>query len=206
MLEAALLIVGGYVVGATPFGFLVARMKGVDIRQHGSGNIGATNVLRTLGKGVGIPVLILDILKGFVPTCVAAQLSESTIVPVAVAFATILGHSFTFWLGFKGGKGVATSAGALLALIPLALGIALGVWLLAFFSTRYVALASIAAAIVIPIVVGTRTAITGEINAPNLVLAVLIAVLVVFRHRSNIRRLLDGTENRFERRKKSIPS
>ncbi|CAN5339583.1 glycerol-3-phosphate 1-O-acyltransferase PlsY [soil metagenome] len=203
-------IVIAYVVGATPFGFLAAKLKGVDIRQHGSGNIGATNVMRTLGKGVGIPVFLLDVLKGFVPTYFAARLSGDSnpdqgilaaAFPIGVALAAILGHSFTFWLGFKGGKGVATSAGALLALIPVALAGALALWLVLFFTTRYVAVASIAAALVLPVIVGFRAAVGGRIDVPALVLALVIAALVIVRHRSNIRRLLDGTENRFERRK-----
>lgn len=101
-------------IGATPFGFLVGKMKGIDIREHGSGNIGSTNVLRTLGKPVGAAVLALDVLKGLVPVLIVKLVSDNSILHIATAMAAILGHNYTFWLKFKGGKGIATTAGALL--------------------------------------------------------------------------------------------
>jgi len=194
-----------YVVGATPFGYLASRANGIDIRDHGSGNIGATNVLRTLGKKVGIPVFFLDVLKGLIPVLLAGHFAGDvfySLVPVLAAVATILGHNFTFWLGFKGGKGVATSAGALLGLMPVALAAGVVVWLAFFFSTRYVAVASIFSAATIPVAVAVRGLLSGGVRWPYLVLGVLVAVMVFVRHRTNIHRLLAGEEHRFERRKK----
>lgn len=191
-----------YVAGATPFGFLVAKWKGIDIRQHGSGNIGATNVIRVLGKKIGIPVFAMDMLKGLLPV-VAARLwciqtgHEPTWPMLLAALGSVLGHNFTFWLGFKGGKGVATSAGAILALLPAALGVAVVVWMIFFFSTRYVAVASIAAGLSLPLTVLAQRALTGYPALPLLGFATVIGLLAVWRHRSNIQRLRSGTENRF---------
>lgn len=194
-----------YVAGATPFGYLVAKAKGVDIRQHGSGNIGATNVIRVLGKKIGIPVFILDVLKGLLPV-VAARLwcsrsgLDATWPMLLAALGSVLGHNFTFWLGFKGGKGVATSAGVLLAVLPVALGVAVLLWLICFFTTRYVAVASIMAGISLPLTVLVQRALGGGPALPLLGFATLIGLLAVWRHRSNIRRLREGTENRFTAR------
>ena len=191
-----------YVAGATPFGFLVAKWKGIDIREHGSGNIGATNVIRVLGKKIGIPVFAMDMLKGLLPV-VAARLwciqtgHEPTWPMLLAALGSVLGHNFTFWLGFKGGKGVATSAGAILALLPAALGVAVVVWMIFFFCTRYVAVASIAAGLSLPLTVLTQRALTGHPALPLLGFATVIGLLAVWRHRSNIQRLRSGTENRF---------
>ena len=191
-----------YVAGATPFGYLVAKWKGIDIRQHGSGNIGATNVIRVLGKKIGIPVFAMDMLKGLLPV-VAARLwctwtaHEPTWPMLLAALGSVLGHNFTFWLGFKGGKGVATSAGAILALLPAALGVAVVVWMIFFFSTRYVAVASIAAGLSLPLTVLAQRALTGHPALPLLGFATVIGLLAVWRHRSNIQRLREGTENRF---------
>ncbi|MES2469343.1 MAG: glycerol-3-phosphate 1-O-acyltransferase PlsY [Verrucomicrobiota bacterium] len=191
-----------YVAGATPFGYLVAKWKGIDIREHGSGNIGATNVIRVLGKKIGIPVFAMDMLKGLLPV-VAARLwctqtgHEPTWPMLLTALGSVLGHNFTFWLGFKGGKGVATSAGAILALLPAALGVAVVVWMIFFFSTRYVAVASIAAGLSLPLTVLAQRALTGGPALPLLGFATVIGLLAVWRHRSNIQRLREGTENRF---------
>ena len=206
--EAAAFL-ASYLFGATPFGYLAGKMRGIDIRDHGSGNIGATNVLRVLGKPVGITVLVLDLLKGLMPVLVTKWLaagndtgSEATIVAMLAALGTILGHNFTFWLKFRGGKGIATSAGALLALLPVAMGCGLVVWLVLFFATRYVSVASMGAALAIP----TVTAITDLENRPLLVFSILIAILAIARHRANIQRLLAGTENRFSRKPKQTPT
>ena len=191
-----------YVAGATPFGYLVAKWKGIDIRQHGSGNIGATNVIRVLGKKTGIPVFAMDMLKGLLPVVVArfwcTQTGHEPTWPMLLAaLGSVLGHNFTFWLGFKGGKGVATSAGAILALLPAALGVAVVVWMIFFFSTRYVAVASIAAGLSLPLTVLAQRALTGHPALPLLGFATVIGLLAVWRHRSNIQRLREGTENRF---------
>ena len=191
-----------YVAGATPFGYMAAKWKGIDIREHGSGNIGATNVIRVMGRKVGLPVFSLDVLKGLVPVLVAKTWCakngyDATWPMLLAAFGSVVGHNFTFWLGFKGGKGIATSAGAMLAVLPVALGVAVLLWILLFFATRYVAVASIAAGISLPITVLTQRGLTGEPALPMLGFATVIGGLAVWRHRSNIQRLRQGTENRF---------
>ncbi|MFK5922480.1 MAG: glycerol-3-phosphate 1-O-acyltransferase PlsY [Verrucomicrobiota bacterium] len=196
-LTTAGLILTGYLIGSIPFGFLAGKLRGIDIREHGSGNIGATNVLRTLGKGIGIPVLILDVLKGLLPVLIAQHFSEQSLIHILTAFATIMGHNYTLWLRFKGGKGIATSAGALIPLIPLPLLIAVAIWLILFFTTRYVSVASIGAALAIPIVTIVQQATQNEWNVPLISFTVLLALLATWKHRSNIRKLCNGTENRF---------
>ncbi len=208
-LSAILLTAFAYLCGSLPFGYWAGLMKGMDIRKHGSGNIGATNVIRVLGKGIGIPVFILDMLKGLVPVAFAewwmlrqgANPGTATFVAVCCAAASVLGHMFTFWLGFKGGKGVATSAGALLGLAPLSLLFALIVWLAVYFSARMVAMASIASAVALPIAMALVMSYQGTWNFVLLGLGIVMGVLVVVRHRSNIVRMLSGTENRFEKKK-----
>jgi len=186
-----------YLVGATPFGFLAGKMRGIDIREHGSGNIGATNVLRTLGKPIGITVLCLDMLKGLLPVLVARLLADSSVVPIVVALATILGHNYTFWLGFKGGKGIATTGGALLVLIPLALALAALLWLATLKLTGYVSVASLAAVTVVPVAVATQSLLSGEWDLVLLAFTMLIWVLAIWKHRGNIARLRRGEEHRF---------
>jgi acyl phosphate:glycerol-3-phosphate acyltransferase len=201
---------GAYVAGATPFGYIAGRMRGIDIRQHGSGNIGATNVFRVLGKRTGIPVFILDMLKGWLPVMITRWVLEARGIPsewpcIAAAVAAVLGHNFTFWLRFRGGKGIATSAGVLLALLPWPLAAALAAWIVLFYSTRYVAVASIAAAIMVPSASIALHLWRGDPALPRVGFAILIGTLAVWRHRSNIRRLLNGTENRFTRKPRPTP-
>lgn len=206
---ALLLVLFAYLCGSLPFGYLAGRLKGIDIRQHGSGNIGATNVIRVLGKRTGIPVFVLDILKGLIPVAFAewcmkrwgAEPNTATLVAVCCAAAAVLGHVFTFWLGFKGGKGVATSAGVLLGLAPLSLAFGLVTWVIVFTLSRYVALASMAAAVVIPLAMALLMVMQGTWNFVLLGLGIVMGVLVIVRHRSNIARLLRGTENRFGTKK-----
>lgn len=200
-----------YIAGATPFGFLVAKWKGVDIRKHGSGNIGATNVIRVMGKKVGIPVFVLDCLKGLLPVIFARNWCLShefdpTWPSLLAGLGSVMGHNFTFWLGFKGGKGIATSAGVMLALLPVALLAGLVVWLALFYTTRYVAVASIGAGAALPLAVLGQRAVTGSPALPLLGFAVVIGGLAIWRHRSNVKRLMNGTENRFERRPKPSAS
>lgn len=205
---AFLAILLAYLSGSLPFGYWAGLLRGVDVRKHGSGNIGATNVIRVLGKKTGLPVFFLDMLKGLLPTLFAqwwlASLGAGTnlisLVAVLCAAAAVLGHSYTFWLGFKGGKGVATSAGAFLGLAPWSLLVALVVWILVFFISRYVALASIAAAVSLPVSMYLMILFGGGFTfgaTVMLVLGVVMGLLVVVRHRSNIKRLLSGTESRF---------
>ncbi|MDP2991508.1 MAG: glycerol-3-phosphate 1-O-acyltransferase PlsY [Kiritimatiellota bacterium] len=191
-----------YLLGAIPFGLLIARAKGVDIRTVGSGNIGATNVFRALGKGWGILAFACDALKGFIPASVFPFFAKTlwafddvAVLPLVCACLAIAGHNWPVYLRFKGGKGVATSVGALIGLAPVAAGIGLLTWALVFMAKRYVSLASIAAAIMVAGAVWIFYAQTG-ILLP-VVLTVLCA-LVIWRHKSNIRRLLHGAESRFE--------
>ncbi len=193
-----------YLIGSIPTGFLVAKAKGVDIRTAGSGNIGATNVFRTLGTIAGISVLAVDFLKGLlactlVPGLVA-RWAPGTFTTGAFTFESlalvcgifaVLGHNYTCGLWFRGGKGIATSAGVLVALVPRALLIILGVWIVVFALTRYVSLASIAASFSLPFAVW----ITGG-STTMIALTAGLAVLAIYRHRTNIRRLLAGTEPR----------
>ena len=193
-----------YLLGSVPSGFLVARARGVDIRAVGSGNIGATNVYRCIGKGAGIFTFACDILKGLAPVALlplaavhGAGLSPARSVAVGIlcAAAAVAGHNWPVFLKFKGGKGVATSAGALLGLAPAAMGIGLCAWLLTFLLTRYVSVASIAAALAV-------SAAAWVLRADNDFLLpaalTLLAALVVWRHKPNLQRLAKGTENRFE--------
>jgi glycerol-3-phosphate acyltransferase PlsY len=203
-LAYSIVFVGGYLLGSLPTGYLVARARGMDIRQQGSGNIGATNVFRALGKPAGIFVLLVDAAKGALAAGVlpalagrfagsGAPLSAEWLAVVA-GVAAILGHNYTCWLGFKGGKGIATSAGVLLVLIPAGLGLALATWLVVFLLWRYVSLASIVAAAALPLLVwltGASSTLVG--------VACLLGALAVYKHRSNIQRLRAGTESRFSR-------
>ena len=186
-----------YFIGATPFGFLAGKSRGIDIRDHGSGNIGATNVLRTLGKPIGITVLILDVLKGMLPVFIAMWAGKDSLVQIATAVAAILGHNYTFWLGFKGGKGIATTGGALLPIMPIAILSAIVLWIVALKLTRYVSVASIVAALTIPTVLAIRSLISSEWNIPVICLGLFVCVLAIWKHRGNIARLRRGEENRF---------
>jgi acyl phosphate:glycerol-3-phosphate acyltransferase len=195
-----------YVIGSIPSGYLVARSKGIDIRQHGSSNIGAANVARVMGKGWGYLVGFCDFLKGFLAvklgSLIAAHfLLSSVLGSVIAAIACILGHNYTIWLGFKGGKGIATSGGAILALLPPLVFVSVGVvWIAVFIIGRYTSLASIIAAMVLPIAVLLTVAETGTDFWLLLGFSVLMAALAIWRHRSNIVRLLNRTENRFGKR------
>lgn len=221
-----------FFLGSIPFGLLIAKIKGIDIRQHGSGNIGATNVLRVLGKKHGIACLVLDVLKGFIPVLLAKNLLRVTThhggmyidgldafawhlpesalsavqsTQVITGLCAILGHNFSPWVSFKGGKGIATSAGVLLALMPAGVGILVIVWVLTAVTSRYVSLASIVAALALPLVTIWGSWFHGKIqngtwNKPLFAFSLVIAILAVWKHLSNIRRLLNGTEHRFSRK------
>jgi acyl phosphate:glycerol-3-phosphate acyltransferase len=198
--------VAAYFCGSLPTGYLVARAKGVDIRTVGSGNIGATNVFRILGKPAGIFVLAMDALKGVFAVLAVAPLVTAAVPPalglaawddatgarIAAALGAVLGHNFTCWLRFKGGKGIATSAGVLAALVPWAFLITFAVFGVALALCRYVSLASLIAAAVLPFAV----AFTPPGSAPLIVLTAALALLAFWRHQANIRRLLNGTENK----------
>ena len=198
-----LIIVLSYLIGSIPSGYLVARSKGIDIRQHGSSNIGAANVARVMGKTWGYLVGFCDFLKGFLAVklgfLIAAHfLSSSVAGSVIAAIACILGHNYTVWLGFKRGKGVATSGGAVLAVLPPLVFVLVGaVWVAVFIISRYTSLASIIAAAVLPLAVLLLITRNGTDLWILFAFSVLIAALAIWRHRSNIGRLLHGTENRF---------
>jgi glycerol-3-phosphate acyltransferase PlsY len=204
LLPLASAAVAGYLLGSLPFGYLVARSRGVDIFQVGSRSPGATNVRRVLGSGPGNAVFILDAMKGAVaagwPLLVVWQAIRAMGVPSLPGYVglagALVGHSFSCFTRFRGGKGVATAAGGLLVLMPAVALLSAAVWLVAFLSTRYVSLASILAAVSLPIF--TRLFSRESVS---LVVSTSIALFVIIMHRANIRRLLSGTEKRFERRK-----
>ena len=209
ILAYILTALAAYLLGSIPTGYLVGKAKGVDIRTVGSKNMGATNVFRTLGKAPGILVLLVDGLKGF---AAAAWLSDLTRrffqVPVEQALTlhvvagsgAVLGHNYTCWLAFKGGKGIATTAGVYFALAPLSVSIALGVWIVLFVVTRFVSVASIAAAVALPTAVW--------LTQPSLLLSLVttgLGLMAIYKHKANIQRLIAGTENRI-RFKKEKPA
>jgi acyl phosphate:glycerol-3-phosphate acyltransferase len=192
-------LLASYLLGAIPTSHVVSRtIARIDLRQHGSGNLGATNLYRVLGWKYAVPVALFDIAKGAVPVLLfAPQASRSELFAVACGVAAILGHVFSVFVGFKGGKGVATAAGVMLGLTPLALGVAALVWVVVVRVTGYVSLGSIAAAAVLPVAVY----LLEQPNTPELLwIDVLVAAGVIVLHRRNIQRLLNGTENRFGKR------
>ncbi|MEM1158490.1 MAG: glycerol-3-phosphate 1-O-acyltransferase PlsY [Verrucomicrobiota bacterium] len=199
-----------FLIGGIPFGFLIGKFNGIDVRHQGSGNIGATNVFRVVGKGWGLLVLILDFLKAFLPLSLYRyHVSELAGMPVDVdlfllisGVLSVFGHNYSPYLGFKGGKGMATSAGFLAGLIPWSLLVCFSAWLGVFLSTRYVSLASIIASIALP--VGTWIFYPSQ---PWLLAAALfLGTMGVWRHRSNIRKLRAGTEHRFGKPRADTPA
>ncbi len=201
--------IAAYLLGSIPTGFLVGKAKGIDVRKVGSGNIGATNAFRILGTAAGIFVLVVDGLKGWVAVATFPALIHRLLdangawdsqteqwLKIIAAISVILGHNYTCWLKFKGGKGIATSAGVLGALVPLALVISLSTWIIFCLLTRYVSVASIAASLILP----PATLICGYGWLLTIVTGIM-AVLAVYKHKANIGRLLNGTENRLGRKK-----
>lgn len=195
-----------YLLGAIPTGYLIARARGVDIRKVGSGNTGATNVFRAVGKTWGILTFLGDFLKGFAPALFMPIMARHWFgceggQPLALLCAglAIAGHNWPVYLRFKGGKGVATSAGGLLGFAPVPLLVGLGIWILVFLTTRYVSVASLSVAVAVPAVTWFLYASEGVLLPAVLS---LLGLLIAIRHRSNIRRLLEGREHRFEFRKR----
>jgi acyl phosphate:glycerol-3-phosphate acyltransferase len=212
-----LIALAAYLLGSIPFGFLAAKAKGIDLRSVGSGNIGATNALRVLGKPAGIFVLFMDVLKGYAACAFLPPLIFNWLVPhysgffryfhdtpiefqtrfyVVAGIFAVLGHNYTCWLKFKGGKGIATTAGVYLALAPWAVLVALIVFILALLLTRYVSVGSISAAVALPVTVWVM-------SPQNIFLGVVttaLGALAIYKHKSNIQRLMAGTENRFEKK------
>ena len=217
-MPAAIAIIIAYLLGSIPFGYLIVRAtQGADIRETGSGGTGATNVSRRAGKAAGVITLLLDLLKGVAAVAIAklvvglpifANSSERAGAPspevywwvAASAIAVIVGHIFPVWLGFRGGKGVATGVGVFLMLTPVAVAIAAGVFLVTVLLTRYVSLGSILAALAIPLFVWLQHVLVRPVEtlAPTMSAAVAGAVLIVFAHRENVRRLIHGEESKFK--------
>jgi glycerol-3-phosphate acyltransferase PlsY len=196
-LRPALLLLASYLIGAFPSSYVVGRLtRGIDLRQHGSKNLGATNAFRVLGWRAAIPVFVIDIMKGFLPAAFFPAWDQSARPEWALAYgaAAIIGHVFSIYVGFKGGKGVATGAGVFLALAPVAIAVSSAVWISVLFLTGYVSLASIISALSVPIVVLLVQGV-----GPILALAVALALFIVYAHRANIRRLMRGEEHRFKR-------
>ena len=194
-MEELLVITLAYLIGSIPFAFLLARRRGVDLRQVGSGNVGASNVLRASGVSTAVLALVLDGLKGVVAVLVAQRVAPGPATPMAAGLASVLGHVYPVWLRFRGGKGVATAAGVFGVLTPVALGAAAGVFLIAVWATRFISVGSMAAAMTLAI----GAAATG---APVVVMvgAAAVAGVIIHRHRANLARLVAGTERRVGQR------
>ncbi len=197
-----------YLIGSVPAGYLAGRVAGIDIRKVGSGNIGATNVLRVLGKRYGYPVFLFDFAKGTAAVEISILIFNSThhaevsreLCAILAGVSSVIGHSYPVWLGFKGGKGVATSFGVVFGLIPLAALIAVMVWLIIFGTTRYVSVASMTAALALPVTVLVMLYVKLLSGLTLLLFSICLAAIVIWRHRSNLSRLMSGTEPHFERK------
>ena len=206
ILVCAVIALAAYLLGSIPAGYLAGRARGIDIRTVGSGNIGATNAFRILGKTAGTIVLVADGLKGWaavslVPGIIARLFAwqlgrdEAEYLGIVAGIAVILGHNYTCWLKFKGGKGVATSAGVLAALVPVAFVVSLLTWIVVCWLTRYVSVASIVSAVVLPF--ATWLAHYGGIL---ICITALMSALAIYKHKGNIARLMNGTENKVGRK------
>ena len=228
-----LLPIFAFLLGSIPFGLLIAKSRGINIREHGSGNIGATNVLRIVGKKYGITCFILDFLKGLIPALLAYNLYKFTgadetmmigflrehaidlgdeqfkaqSLKVFTGLCAILGHNYSPWVNFKGGKGIATSVGVLIAFMPFGALILIAIFILTFKITRYISLASIVAAASLPLLVLYGSWSHGKLAAgtwdkPLLIFSILIAAMAIFKHRSNIKNLISGKEYKFAKKNK----
>lgn len=205
---------GAYLLGSIPWGFLAGKAMGIDIRTMGSGNIGATNAFRILGKTAGTVVLVLDGLKGWAAVTFLPELAHQIfpgtswtdetqeILRIVAGVVVVLGHNYTCWLRFKGGKGIATSAGVLAALVPWAFVIALATWIVVCVLTRYVSVASIAAAVALPFATLWAHFKWGPpYTILMIVIACLMSALAIYKHKANIVRLMNGTESKIGRKK-----
>ncbi len=213
MLPIAIIAVLSYLVGSIPTSIIVARkVRGIDIRQHGSGNAGGTNVIRVLGWKAGLLVIALDIAKGLIATMLIARMmygpipfdnktpfDDFTVVQIIAGCAAILGHIWTLFAGFRGGKGIATAGGMLIGIAPVEVAISFGVFAVVFLISHYVSLGSLSAAVAFPLSMFFRENVfLVEIEGYNTLIffSMGISLLIIYTHRSNIRRLLKGTENR----------
>jgi glycerol-3-phosphate acyltransferase PlsY len=191
-------ILAAYFLGSVPFGLIAGfKVKGLDIREHGSKNIGATNVFRVVGKKWGVTVLLLDVLKGYAACVLPAFFGQSLALPfqLVLGISAILGHSFPVWFKFKGGKGVATSLGVFLAIVWMPTLITFGLWILCFAITRIISISSIFAAMIFPFMILWRYG--GTPGLPILLpISIALAVFIFYTHRANIQRLRQGTEKK----------
>ena len=194
-MNAVLAVTLGYFVGSIPFAYLLSRQRGIDLRRAGSGNVGASNVLRTSGVRAAILAMVLDGAKGTIAVIVAQLLSAGVVTAVAAGCASVVGHVYPIWLRFRGGKGVATAAGAFAMLAPEALGVAAGVFLLSVVVTRFISVGSIAGAL-------TLTLVAAVTDVPGVVAigATVSTFIIIYRHRGNLARLVAGTERRIGQR------
>ena len=195
MMKLVLALLGCYALGSLPTAYLFVQwFKRVDIRTVGSGNVGATNALRTAGVWIGAAVFVMDVLKGVLAAALIPRwegLPTAPVLPWVCGFAAVVGHDFPCWLRFQGGKGVATTIGALIGSSPLVAALVVGVWLVVFAASRYVSLASLAAAVTIPT---SQLALHRSLD--ETVMGCILATLMVVRHRANLHRLLSGAEHR----------
>jgi glycerol-3-phosphate acyltransferase PlsY len=204
MMTPLLFVLLAYILGATPTSFWVGKfIFGVDLRTMGSGNLGATNTFRNFGWKAAVPVALVDVLKGWVPVWYFPAMDQSEVWAWTMAYAgaAIVGHVFSFWVGFKGGKGIATSAGAFLALSPWGVLFSLLVWIVVTFTSRMVALGSLAAALALPL---SLLFLPHHGGNALIGFTVGLAVFVFWAHRSNITRILRGEENKFGRKKGDV--
>lgn len=207
MVTFILIALLSYLMGSVPAGYIAGRFAGIDIRRVGSGNIGATNVLRVLGKPYGYAVFLFDFCKGVGAVRVSILIfnaahpgnQESELVGIMAGVLCVLGHTYPVWLGFKGGKGVATSAGVLFGLMPAAALTVLAVWFVTFQATKYVSVASIVAAVALPVTAAVMVRFE-KAGMPLVYFSACLAVVIVWRHRSNVSRLMKGTEPSFRRK------
>jgi glycerol-3-phosphate acyltransferase PlsY len=194
-MNTVLAVTLAYFVGSIPFAYLLSRHQGIDLRRTGSGNVGASNVLRTSGVRVAVLAMMLDGVKGTIAVLMAQVLSAGPVVVVAAACASVVGHVYPIWLRFRGGKGVATAAGAFAVLAPEALGIAASVFLLVVVVTRFISVGSIAGALTLTVV-----AALGDVTGAVAVGASVSTLIILYRHRENLTRLVAGTERRIGQR------
>lgn len=202
LLRIAIVLIAAYFLGSIPFGYLIVQARaGADIRETGSGGTGATNVSRRVGKGAGVLTLILDALKGVAAIYIGTSiLGESSWAIAGAAILVIIGHMYPIWLGFRGGKGVATGVGVFLVLAPFAVMFAGVIFLAVVVLTRYVSLGSITAAATIPLFVWLQHGLISPVGNlwPTMCAAVIGAALMIFAHRGNVQRLMQGTESKFK--------
>lgn len=206
MVTVFAIVATGYLLGSFPTSYLMGKLfRGIDIRDHGSGNVGATNTFRVLGPRAGAAVLLIDIAKGFIPVslitplivCHFSPILDLTWLKILAGMSAIAGHNWSVFLGFRGGKGVATSMGVLLGISPKALGLSTVVWLIVTGSSKYVSLGSIAAAVTLPVFM----CLSGE-GGITIVFGTILTILIVVKHRANIVRLIHHSENRIDIRRK----